>query len=366
MPIWKVSHTDGIYQVADADGALYPLTMHGQPVREFNAGWQPRGLQTGLPPLHVLELEHASEGSAIWLHDETLDFKANSVATLPESDFDRLMTGVEPVIRTIHTECVLAPHASIPAAAHQFDGMLPGTVRSLLFDAVNRILPAPERVVLERLEELQAGYGNGEARLSRDWIARAFASADADAQERFPLPGQTCFRHLDAATGIVFYLLRTDAPGDAALFVPSANVLFTRGHGAHQPLLDLIVYYASNTDRVVSLPEVDLLAPEMMAPPQHGLDEPPLHETGEPYDPPRTVFEAPLSEIEPAHAAHGHDAVGSHTAWTEDAPAYEPSETVTDAPRAAQTMSPPGSPAGPPPAPPKQNWWQRLLGLGNS
>ncbi len=352
MPIWKVSHTDGTYQVADADDGLYPLTMGGQPVTEFVPGWSARGLQTGLPPFHVLELLHEGGDSTIWLLDETLDYRANAVPSLPERELALYMAEIEPVIRTIHTECVLAPHAAIPAVTHRFDGMLPRSIELLLSDPLARTLPAPDLVVVDRLEELQAGYGPS---LTRDWIARAFESSDADAQERFSISGRDCFRHLDPATNTVFYLTRTADPAETALFVPSANVVFVRSRLTHQPLLDLVLYYAGNTQRAVSLPEADLLAPEMMVPPQHGLDEPPLHATDEAPEPAHTVFEAPLSEREPDPVPHA-DAAFDHAVHAEQAP-------VSEEPIRTGIRPPSPAPSAPPP---KQNWWQRLLGLGHS
>jgi hypothetical protein len=371
VPIWQVSHTDGIYQVADADGALYPLTMNDLPISQFNEGWTPRGLQTGVPPLHVLELEHVSGASAVWLHDETLNYRANAVHGLPAPEKTLFFETMEPVARSLYEECVLAPHASIPAVAHRFEGLLPGTVAELLGEAIMRAVPRPDGVQLAALAELDAGYGNGATALSAGWIQTALAAGRDQAQESIDLPGHRCQRHLDAATGRVFYRLEADGDPDRPLYVPSASVVFSAApdrFDAYGLVRQLICYYAANTDRVVSLPEaLDLqhdVVPSMGALP-YGLADAASHEDG-----PRTSFEAPLSEtLHAAPMTASYDnAVAPHEAGLASAyaeggaqQATLPAEGRFDAASRDEAASKPRDTAAPP-----TNWWQRLLGLGNS
>ncbi len=384
MPIWQVSHTDGIYQVADADGALYPLTMNDLPISQFNEGWTPRGLQTGVPPLHVLELEHVSGASAVWLHDETLNYRANAVHGLPAPEKTLFFETMEPVARSLYEECVLAPHASIPAVAHRFEGLLPGTVAELLGEAIMRVVPRPDGVQLAALAELEAGYGNGATALSTGWIQTALAAGRDQAQETIDLPGHRWQRHLDAATGRVFYRLEADGDPDRPLYVPSASVVFSATpdrFDAHGLVRQLICYYAANTDRVVSLPEaLDLqhdVVPSMGALPYGLADAAPAApvsaapvSAGPHEDGPRTSFEAPLSETPHAvpMTASYDNAVAPHEAGL--APAYaeggaQPATLSADARFDAvsrdEAASRPRTTAAPPP-----NWWQRLLGLGNT
>lgn len=379
MPIWQVSHTDGIYQVADADGALYPLTMNDLPISQFNEGWTPRGLQTGVPPLHVLELEHVSGASAVWLHDETLNYRANAVHGLPAPEKTLFFETMEPVARSLYEECVQAPYASIPAVAHRFEGLLPGTVAELLGEAIMRAVPRPDAVQLAALAELDAGYGSGATALSAGWIQTALAANSNQAQESIDLPGHRCQRHLDAATGRVFYLLQAEGDQDRPLYVPSAGVVFSGAadrFDAHGMVRQLICYYAANTDRVVSLPEaLDLqheLVPSMGAL-AYGLADaaPAAPASAAPHeDGPRTSFEAPLSETPHAApmtasfdgAVAPHEA-GLASAYAEDGarPATLHADARFDAVSRGEAAALPRVAAAAP-----TNWWQRLLGLGNS
>ncbi len=358
MPIWQVSHTDGLYQVADADGVLYPLTMNDVPISEFNEGWSPRGLQTGVPPLHVLELEHVSGMTTIWLHDETLNYRANAVIGLPEPERTLFFDTMDPVVRALYDECVRAPHASIPAVSHRFTGLLSNSVALLLDASIERTMTPPDRLQLPALADLEAGYGDGPVTLTAGWFEAALAAPPERAQERFDLPGLHCQRHLDPATTQVFYLLRGIEDGERHLYVPGVNLLVSATLAGHDVLRLLILYYAANTDRVVSLPEALDLAhdvlpslatlPQVPAPaPTHALGDAPQHAMAE--DAPRTSFEAPLSET-PQPLTHP------------DEPPREPAYAESR-PGPASAQAPAPAPARPAPEP--ANWWQRLLGLGN-
>ncbi len=399
MPIWPVSFIDGIFQVADADGAHYPITMQGNGVPHFNPGWSPRGLQTGLAPFHILELDHVSGASAFWLLDNGLDFRGNAIAHLRAEDRVRYFTHVEPLVQSLFDESVKAPNSAIPAAAHEFDGFLPASVHELLVEATDRAVGRPDTVFLDRLDEL-GGFGRDGIGLSPSWIANALRPAEAT-QERLDLPGHGALRHFDRGLGIAYYVLEGADASDRHLYVPAVRAVFTRSAPGPDTLVlltQLIVWYAIHTDRAVMLPEADGLEPglvHVVPPPQHGLGEPPdepARDAGRaaaadarpdaalPYGDSvvDTVLPTPMPaepilpthepEMTPPAAADAHyrgyvepDPVRSAQDEDEPEPAYAASYREPAGADAAHYVHAPLVPSA---APPRQNWWQRLLGLG--
>ena len=403
MPIWPVSFIDGIFQVADADGAHYPITMQGNGVPHFNPGWSPRGLQTGLAPFHILELNHEGGASAFWLLDNGLDFRGNAVVHMRAEDRVRFFAHVEPLVRTLFDESVKAPHSGIPAAAHEFDGFLPSSVYELLVEAADRTIGRPDLVSLDRLDEL-GGYGRDGVSLSPSWIAQAMqqATRPASTPERLDLPHHTALRHFDRGLGIAYYLLEGADASNRHLYVPAVGAVFTRSTPGPDTLVllaQLIVWYATHTDRAVMLPEVDELEPGLVhavMPPQHGLDEPPAEparddnvatasphgEATLPHEEPvvETNLQTPMAEpILPTHEPEMTPPVpvdAYYAGYAEQESVRTAVQAGEDEPEPAYAASyrePVGADAArythaplAPPAPPRQNWWQRLLGLGQS
>ncbi len=396
MPIWPVSFIDGIFQVADADGAHYPITMQGNAVPHFNPGWSPRGLQTGLAPFHILELDHDSGASAFWLLDNGLDFRGNAVVHMRAEDRVRFFAHVEPLVRSLFDESVKAPHSGIPAAAHEFDGFLPASVYELLVEAVDRAVGRPDLVSLDRLDEL-GGYGRDGVSLSPSWIAQAMRPAmhQASATERLDLPGHTALRQFDRGLGIACYLLEGADASDRHLYVPAVGAMFTRsvpGPDTLVLLAQLIAWYATHADRAVMLPEADGLEPGLahaVPPPQHGLDEPPAGpahdgvaaaphpEAALPYRDTLPPTPMPAEPILPTHEPEMTPPVPAdayYDGYAEPEPVRTTVQGGEDDPEpayAAPYREPAGADAArymhaplAPPAPPRQNWWQRLLGLG--
>ena len=372
MPIWPVSIVDGSAQVADADGALYPITMAGNPVNSFNPGWSPRGLQTGLSPFHILELQHVDGHNAYWMLDTALDFRGNAVANLSGGDRTLYFAHLELLVRNLFDDAVSAQHAAVPAAAHEFDGFLPITVRELLGEAVDQAIGRPDVVSLSSLDGVSGSYTGAAITLSTAWIGQALrapitagiarlsvppslsvaAQADGPAlmsQETLELDGHTGFRFLDRPAGLVFYVLVGADDADRHLYVPAAKAVFTRGpaEAAHDPLLLLLVYYATHLGRAVMLPEAEGLEPGLVhaaVPPQSGLDEP----AAMPPAPPAMTEPAPSDPLPPA--------IPDHPAAEQDGAEL----TARSGSYTPQATTPIASAA------PRQNWWQRLLGLGNA
>ncbi len=354
MPNWPVSLVDGSVQVVDADGAHYPIFMQGMPVREFSAGWDAIGLQTGLAPFHVLELRHGSGIEAYWMLDTALEFHANAVATLGEADLRLYLVHVEPLVRNLFEEAVLAPHAAIPSAAHEFDGFQHGSIADLIRLPATNAIGTPDVVSVPPLGTLGSDYTRGGVTLPAGWIEPVLQAAVAPgaagimvptpggamltAQETLALPAHTGYRFHDRASGLVFYLLVGTDPLDRHLYVPQANAVFTVGEVgaaiAHDPLAMLLLYYATHTDRAVMLPEIENLQPVPAPMAMTPVVEP---------EPPMAA--APAAKPEPASA----DAtVEIRPAVREELEAWVPPPARDAAQDAA-------------PAP---NWWQRLLGLG--
>ena len=389
MPIWPVSFVDGSVQVADADGAFYPILMGGEPVRGFNPGWKPRGLQTGLPPYHVLELEHEQAPSAYWMLDAGLEFVSNAASLLTGPLLETYLQHVEPLVRNLFDEAVKAPHAAVPAAAHAFDGFLENNVRDLIGAVVPTVPGRPDVVSVSAMDELGAPYARAGITFTSAWVSQTLQSeivspssltvrspSSAGAlvsQERLALPYHAAFRFLDRETGLVFYLLVGQAPDDRHLYVPAASVVFNTGpaHAGYDPLTMLLIYYATHIKRAVMLPEAEGLEPglvHVVPPPQVGLDEPPVLHDAAPAEPAVSPTPEPVGAL--------HDEVG-HVPDHSHAPdeAHEPVDDVQSAPVAASSryehaaaipelggsIRPLGDRPG---AGPKQNWWQRLLGLG--
>lgn len=364
MPIWPVSFVDGSVQVADADGAFYPITMSGAPVPDFNAGWSARGLQTGLPPFHILELVHADHPGTYWMLDSALDFRSNAASLLAGAQRDLFLQHLGPLVQKLFDEAVKAPHAAVPSASQAFDGFLVENVGDLIAAVVPTVPGRPDVVSVALLGETGTGYTHAGITFPAAHVEQTLQSAAAlsapisapspvdgtelTSQERLELPGHTAFRFLDRETGLVFYLLIGTAPGDRHVYVPSASVVFTSGPAslAHDPLTLLLVYYATNTNRVVMLPEAEGLEPglvHVVPPPQTGLDEPPVRHA----EPARTAAPAALRD---------DDRVLQN--------AYAAPAAMADAAPASPRAKPPAAPARAA-SPPPQNWWQRLLGRGN-
>lgn len=422
MPIWPVSFVDGVFQVADADGLHYPLTMQHVGIAQFNPGWEPRGLQTGLPPLHVLELVHTSGLEAVWFMDELLDYRGNGLVHLSGDDRAKFFAAVEPMAREIFEQAVRSRHDAVPAAAHNFDGFLPSSVRELLSEAVSRVIPKPELVRPGALRDVGA-YG-------RDGITLSASRVEELLREPVPAEGagvldlgrHRALRRFDEGSGATTYLLQGADAADRRLYVPAAGVVFGEGDAGDDPVLPLVLFYATHLDRAVPLPEIEEIGFELIeprAPAQHGLDEPPVAEVHEPepvaaepatagYDTPEhetfehgtfehETFEheasgsgageaegttyapaarpaaEPVVEADPGHGNGSASPRGFEEAVAATGPATHPDgeavREVTREPVAVLAEEPDAALRATPEArlaeAGRQNWWQRLLGLGH-
>ena len=343
MPCWPVSYQDGMYQVIDSDGILYPITMRRTPLRELNPGWFPVGLQTSLMPFHLLELRADGRPDAVWYLNEELDFVANTPAHFTAEHTAQVVANLSPLLREIYDQTLCAPAPAVAESTHTFDGINPLFVRELIGFVVEAALSPPDVVAAQRLDSVSAHYTANGVRLSASLlrhcldvtapatpdeahgslsIASPFDATLLFAQEHF-IPGDEAlaeaWRFRDPV-GLTFYLLfRQD--GTPALYIPAMNTVFAMQDGLSgaQVMTALLSHYASHTDRQVPAAPADAPADETIAP---QADAAPHALSGE-------LAEA---EAEPVHA----------TTHADEDPAEQ-------------------RPEGEPPT----NWWKRLFGLGN-
>lgn len=346
MPCWPVSYQDGMYQVTDSDGVLYPITMRGLPLRELNPGWSPVGLQTSLMPFHLLELRADGHPDAVWYLSEELDFVANTPRHFTSEQTGSVVANLSPLLRDVYDQTLCAPAPAVAESTHTFDGINPMFVRELIGVVVQAGLSPPDVVAAQRLDSVSAHYTANGVRLSASLlrhcldvtapaapdqapellsIASPFDATLLSAQEHFVLEDDTlaqAWRYRDPVGRVTLYLLfRQD--GTPALYIPAMNTVFAMQDGLSgaDVMTAMLSHYASHTDRLVPAAPTD--APE---PPQADAA---------PHAPSPSSGPADADPV-PVRAADAHDGPA------EQRPESEP-------------------PAGTPPA----NWWKRLFGLGS-
>lgn len=380
VPIWPVTIKDGLVQVRDADGDDFPVLRDHQPLGGLPVGWSPIGLQTGLP-LHLLELRHEDGETGFWLLDHSLTVVGETVDALPPDHRVALMSGLEPLVRNLHEEAVVAPHAAVPSAAHEFKGLQPATVLTLITELVSSGTGRPHVLSADQLAELGASYGQEPFALSaeriRDTLGTSLDPASRAlllpspvdgmpswSQERLALPGHVAWRFLFPERTLVAYLIVPERGAARHLYVPAVRAIFTEGAPSQVPdlLSMLLAFYATHVDRAVILPELDGIGYGLETPafaPQAGLDEPPpAPEAEAPYEPGSAHLGVPAEApaAEPGAEQAPEPAPEPATDWL---------GTVT---QRVEPMAAPHAPAAAddgPEAGRKQGWWQRMLGLGN-
>jgi len=380
LPCWPVSHRDGIYQVTDSEGVLYPITLGRRPVADFNPGWRPVGLQTGLPPFHLLELrnEDQPDPDAVWYLSEELDYLVNTPRQFSPEQTASLVSGLSPLLRDIYERTLCAAQPEVAPSSHAFDGINPRFVRELIGFVVGAALTPPEVVAAHRLDGASAHYMANGVRLSasllrhcldvalpepaRDalehgqldhallergkssFTSRLGSQSDSNqtdaaltvaspfdatllfAQEHFASgdgAGMQAYRFRDPVGHLTFYLL-FQPQGGKALYIPVINTAFTTQDGLSgaEVMTALLSHYATHTDRAVPAEAPAPAAPEEPAAPAMDAASPERPAPGPPHDaaPSPGIREAPV----------------------QDRPEPRPTAEV-------------------PPA----NWWKRLFGLGS-
>ncbi len=352
MPCWPVSYQDGMYQVTDSDGILYPITMRRMPLRELNPGWSPVGLQTSLMPFHLLELRADGYPDAVWYLNEELDFVANTPAHFTSEQTGLVVANLSPLLREIYDQTLCAPAPAVAESTHTFDGINPLFVRELIGFVVQAALSPPDVVAAQRLDGVSAHYTANGVRLSASLlrhcldvtaparippdqahgslsIASPFDASLLFAQEHFVPADEAlaqAWRFRDPV-GLTFYLL-FQQDGTPALYIPVMNTVFAMQDGlsGDQVMTALLSHYASHTDRVVPNAPADETteAPQADAAPHA------------PSPSSELVAAEAEADADPVHATRAHDGPA------EQRPEGEP-----------RTGMPP------------KNWWKRLFGLGN-
>ena len=296
MPCWPVSYRDGIYQVTDNDGIMRPITMGGAPVSTLQPGWSPVGLQTGLPPFHLLELRHDSGQDAVWYMTDELAFITHTTVHFGNVRTDEAVAHLLPLLRDIYDTTLCAERPAVAASSHRFDGIKPFVLRELIGLVVETALSPPDVVMADRLGAVSDTYAAGGRQLSAGLIrhsldvtlpegaaspsreptlrlASPFDAGLLDPQE-YHAPGGDAvarlWRFFDTTAATPLYLL-VGSDGAPALYVPTMNTIFASRHeiSGAEAMTTLFTTYASHTDRVMAPPVV---APE---PPRQALVFPP-------------------------------------------------------------------------------------------
>ena len=350
LPCWPVSYQDGVYQVTDSDGILYPITLGRRPLTDFNAGWHPVGLQTSLQPFHLLELRHDDHHDAVWYLNEELEYVASSPLQFTPEQTTLVVSNLSPLLRDVYDQTLCAPAPAVAESTHTFDGINPQFVRELIGFVVEAGLSPPDVVAAQHLDSVSAHYAANGVRLSASLLRHSLdvtapGPADPDprhgafsaaspfdatllfAQEQFVPEGgalaQAC-RFRDPVGQLTFYLL-FQPDGAPALYIPVMNTVFATRDGLSGAVVmtALLSHYACHTDRVVQAALPDAAAP----PEKAAADAPPVE---------------PLPA--PPVTAAGDD--GDANLVRDDPARHPPS---------------PESPVETRPA----NWWKRLFGLGH-
>lgn len=259
----EVSRLDGVFCVIDRQGRPRPLRLIGEPVREFNPGWQPRGACDSFAPWTVLDLVHASGREASWLLSDGMEHWDKSISALPEAARMRVVEQVTPAIRAIHQALLCAPQPSLPPELALFDGLNREAIVEIVGMAADHAIGRTRGIELYRDEPDAAGSqecptANGPVRLGAiaECLAGNFqqdlqaALTDGWLSCSSPVDGRPlrsrdslvlhehriAYRFVDERHGLVFHLGATHhAFAKSDLFVPSINTVFLPHEGDKPP-----------------------------------------------------------------------------------------------------------------------------------
>ncbi|WP_428392464.1 hypothetical protein [Lichenicoccus sp.] len=251
---------DGTYQATDPDGRRHPITFGGQPLTAFQPGWVPVGLQTGLPPFHLLELrrDDGPMRDAVWYLDQDFGFAGNALDRMQPWQVARLHEALIPLLAEIRQTSLLASTPAIADAAQRFSGINPRFVADLVRLIV--ALAPPQIVRAARFDQVVPAMAKAALRLSPQMLEQSLAPGRVDVRVVSPftgtkLPVQEAFafaedrtrawRCHDPVHDVTLYLLAS-ADGAPALYVPAMDAVFTHQHGLSgaRVLEGLLCHYA--------------------------------------------------------------------------------------------------------------------------
>lgn len=285
-----------MYQVTDRDGILYPITMGGVPVRELQPGWYPVGLQTGLPPFHLLELRNDSGAGAdgIWYLTDELEFITHTARHLGQDHAGQVVAHLSPLLHDIYEQSLCAAQPQAAPSSRSFDGINPAVLRELIGLVVERALSPPDVVMADRLAGVSEQYTAGGLKLSAGLIrhsldvttpgagepdptpdpmlASPFDAGLLASQERFVPDGgawSQCHRFRDPTAEVTLYLA-TRSGGLPALYVPVMNTIFTNQEGVSgaEVMTTLFAHYAVHGEHPVPAAGPEQRAAEASVAPQ--------------------------------------------------------------------------------------------------
>lgn len=82
MAIYDVMSEGGRFCALLPNAVRLPICFAGSPVTEFQPGWQPLHIYTGLAPLYVLELRHSDSTTSIWWLDDRMNHVSTTIVGL--------------------------------------------------------------------------------------------------------------------------------------------------------------------------------------------------------------------------------------------------------------------------------------------
>ena len=225
------------------------------------------GLQTGLPPFHLLELRR-DEGAvrdAVWYLDQEFGFAGNALDRMESQQVALLRESLIPLLSEIRETSLLAPTPATAAAARRFSGINPRFAGDLVCFVVAVGMPLPQIVRGERFDQIRATMPKTGLRLASQMLERSLAPSHAAVSvvspfTGTPLPVQEAFafgherirawRCHDPAGDVAMYLLAR-AEGARALYIPAIDTIFTNEDGVSgaQVLEGLLCHYALTEGR---------------------------------------------------------------------------------------------------------------------
>lgn len=250
-----VSRQQGVFCVVGRKGKAHPIRLGGQPVREFQPGWLPRGACDSFAPWTILDLVHASGREASWLLTSILEHSPRSLKQLITLEQALLVEQAAPAIRAVHQAMLCAARPRLPPEIELFDGLNQELVAEIVGLAASHAIGQTRVVDLHRevpdlagikinsaigrairlraipaclggnfQEALQAALGDGTLICPSPVDGRPLRSRDSLVLHEHRI----AYRFVDERYDLVFFISTTDYFfAKADLFVPCINTAFT-------------------------------------------------------------------------------------------------------------------------------------------
>ncbi len=241
-----VRFSDGCWCVIGRDGAAVPISLHGQPVRAFDPGWEPVRVVTLFAPVHLLALRHDDGNAASWYLDAQMRWVAGPVRSLPPELLHPLRAQLLALFRLLMVRIVAVAKAELVPEAAELTLLCEGTILELLDLVLEDLLPLLQVVDLREPDAdgrlRTAGLEPGRVR------ATLAGSLQADYRTLMRDGAMCCVSPLDGA----------EAVAEAGLFLPERQTAYRFvGHGGSHGFY-LATYGYHDVKAAVYVPELNL------------------------------------------------------------------------------------------------------------